>query len=324
MAENTSVNNNDNSSSSEKIRQEILALKKSRRGSLLILAHNYQLDEIQEIADFTGDSLELARYAASYHVPARKEDMVIVLCGVYFMAETAAILNPDSRVIIPDETSGCPLADMITDDKLLELKKQNPGAVVVTYVNSSAGVKALSDICCTSSNAVKVVESIPRDKKIIFVPDRNLGDYVKRRTARHDMIIWDGFCPTHDRLGAGDVMEAKSAHPSAVFMAHPECRREVLDMADFVASTSGMLKIARESPSEEFIVGTESGLLYRLKKENPHKRFYLASPKLVCPNMKKNNLINLHRSLISNSPVVKVPPDIKSKARKAIEAMLAV
>jgi len=310
------------------LKEEILALKKSCP-DILILAHNYQIDEIQEVADFVGDSLELARYASevssSGKSSATTNKSTIILCGVYFMAETAAILNPDSKVIIPDETSGCPLADMITVEELRKIKSENPGAVVVTYVNSSAAVKAESDICCTSSNAVKVVNSIHPDKKIIFIPDRNLGDYVRSTTKRENMIIWNGFCPTHDRLTAKDVLEAKSQHPDALFMAHPECRREVLELADKVASTSGMLRIARESVNVKgFIVGTEMGLLYRLKKENPDKNFYLASNKLICPNMKKNNLINLHRAIVSRHPTVNVPEDIRLKAKKAIDAMLTL
>ncbi|PKN02307.1 MAG: quinolinate synthase [Elusimicrobia bacterium HGW-Elusimicrobia-1] len=302
----------------KELRREILRLKEFRKA--VILSHNYQADEIQDIADFTGDSLELARRAASLGDSVE----TVVFCGVYFMAETAAILNPSKKILIPDPLSGCPLADMITAKELSELKADNPGATAVCYVNSSAEVKAVSDICCTSSNAEKVVgTAAAAGGRVIFVPDRNLGDWVRRRTGA-DMIIWDGFCPTHDRVAADDIAAARLKHPSAKILAHPECRAEVLELADEVASTSGMLKIARESPDAEFIIVTESGLLWRLRKENPSKKFHSATPKLVCPNMKKNDLHKLHRVLKSMDAAVDVPEDVRVRAKKAIERMLSV
>lgn len=298
----------------DEIISEIKRLKTSRNA--IILAHNYQIDEVQEVADFVGDSLELARQAA------KTDSEVIVLCGVYFMAETAAILNPEKTVLLPDEHSGCPLADMIDAKKLSELKSRYPGVPVVCYVNSSAEVKAESDVCCTSSNAIKIVESLKTDT-VIFIPDRNLGDYVQTHTQKK-MIVWDGFCPTHDRVTVQEIQEIKDAHPEALFIAHPECRREVLLLADEVSSTSGMLRYVRNSTKDEFIIGTEEGLLYRLKKENPQKRFYLASPKLICPNMKKNNLNKIYQSLVTLSPVIKVSPEVRRRAVLPIEKMLSV
>jgi quinolinate synthase len=272
------------------------------------------------MADFTGDSLELARRAASLGDSVE----TVVFCGVYFMAETAAILNPSKKILIPDPSSGCPLADMITAQELSKLKASNAGATAVCYVNSSAEVKAVSDVCCTSSNAEKVVRSAAdAGGRVIFVPDRNLGDRVRRRTGA-DMIIWNGFCPTHDRVTAEDIAAARLKHPSAKVLAHPECRAEALNLANEVASTSGMLKIARESSDEEFIIVTESGLLWRLRKENPSKKFHLATPKLVCPNMKKNDLHKLHRALESMDAFVSVPEDVRVRALAALQRMLSV
>lgn len=307
----------------DRVRREILRLKEDRKA--VILAHNYQIDEIQDIADFTGDSLELARRAADLAGSVE----AVVFCGVYFMAETAAILNPSKKIIIPDETAGCPLSDMITAGDLRELKEKHPSSQVVCYVNSSAQIKALSDVCCTSSNAERVVKyaassgSTMTSAPVIFVPDRNLGDWVRRRSGI-DMIIWDGFCPTHDRVLPDEILSARAAHPSAKVLAHPECRAGVLDIADEVASTSGMLEIAAASSATEFIIVTESGLLWRLKKENPSKRFYSASPKLICPNMKKNDLHKLHRALESLEPEVRVPEEVRARAKEALDKMLAV
>ncbi|MDI6756493.1 MAG: quinolinate synthase NadA [Endomicrobiia bacterium] len=301
------------------LRREIIRLKEVRKA--VILAHNYQIDEIQDIADFTGDSLELARRAADLADSLE----AVVFCGVYFMAETAAILNPSKKIVIPDETAGCPLSDMITADDLRKLKEKYPSSPVVCYVNSSAQIKALSDVCCTSSNAERVVKYAASSARspVIFVPDRNLGDWVRRRTGI-DMIIWDGFCPTHDRVLPDEILSARAAHPSAKVLAHPECRAAALDIADEVASTSGMLKIAAASSATEFIIATESGLVWRLKKENPSKRFYSASPKLICPNMKKNDLHKLHRALESLEPEVRVPEDIRARAHAAIKKMLSI
>ncbi len=293
---------------------EIKKLKKEKEA--VIYAHNYQIDEVQEIADFVGDSLELARRASE------TQAKVIVLCGVYFMAETAAILNPNKKVLLPDIHSGCPLADMIDAERLKTLKSQNPDIPVVCYVNSSAEVKAESDIACTSSNTVKVVESL-KSESVLFVPDRNLGRYIQERTSKK-MLIWDGFCPTHDRVTPEEVKLAKAEHPSSLFVAHPECRPEVLRLADEITSTSGMLRFAKKSDSKEFIIGTEMGLIYRLKKENPEKKFYLASQKLICPNMKRNDLHKIYSSLRTMTPQISVEESVRIKAVSSIEKMLAV
>ncbi len=282
----------------------------------VVLAHNYQLDEIQDIADFVGDSLDLSRRAAAVERP------VIVFCGVYFMAETAKILSPDKTVLIPDREAGCPMADMISVEQLRELKAKHPKALVVAYVNSSAAIKAESYICCTSANAVAVVDSVPSDE-IIFVPDKSLGDYVARRTDKK-MIIWNGFCPTHHRFLPGKLRELKEEHPAAIVMAHPECSYDIVSLANEVLSTGGMLRFAHESRNREFIVGTEIGLLHRLRRENPDKVFYAASEAAVCPNMKKITLEKLLWSLEDMQYKVEVPEEIRISARRALDRMLEV
>jgi len=297
------------------LKKEIRDLLRDRNA--VMLAHNYQRDEIQEIADITGDSLGLSQEAS------RCEAGVIVFCGVHFMAESAAILSPDKTVLLPRMDAGCPMADMITADDLRSYRAAHPEAVVVTYVNSSAEVKALSDICCTSGNAVNVVRSIPEDREIYMVPDRNLAHYVAKVSGRR--LAWfDGFCPTHERLKIEAARRAKEAHPGALLVVHPECPPEVVDMADAVLSTSGMYAYCRRSEAKEFIIGTEMGILYRLRKENPGKTFFLASRALICPNMKMTTLEDVRDSLASLSPVVTVPPDIRRKALSALEAMLRV
>jgi len=296
----------------QEIFEEIQELKKEKNA--VILAHNYQIDEVQQIADITGDSLELSRAAA------KTDAEIIVFAGVHFMAENAAILNPGKTVLIPDFTAGCPLAEMITAEKLRETKKQYPDAAVVCYVNSSAEVKAEADICCTSSNAVKVVNAIPQDR-IIFAPDRNLAHYVSSFTDK-EIIPWKGFCPIHARLTREEVVSAMDEHPKAVFVAHPECSPEVLALADYVCSTSGMFKYARETAIGEIIIGTEKGMLWRLHKENPDKKFYVASTKMVCPNMKKINLEKIRDSLKEMKYEIHVPEDIRQAAYKAIKKML--
>ena len=297
------------------LKQEIRELLRERNA--VMLAHNYQRDEIQEIADITGDSLGLSQEAARC-----KED-VIVFCGVHFMAESAAILSPDKTVLLPRLEAGCPMADMITADDLRAYRAAHPEAVVVTYVNSSAEVKALSDVCCTSGNAVNVVRSIPEDKGIYMVPDRNLAHYVQKASGRR-LTWWDGYCPTHERLTIEATVRARGAHPDAVLVVHPECPPEVVEMADAVLSTSGMVSYCRRSQAKEFLVGTEMGLLYRLRKENPGKIFHLASRALICPNMKITTLEDVRDALVDLSPVVTVPPDIRRKALSALEAMLRV
>lgn len=297
------------------LKQEIRGLLRERNA--VMLAHNYQRDEIQEIADITGDSLGLSQEAA------RCEADVIVFCGVHFMAESAAILSPGKTVLLPRLEAGCPMADMITADDLRAYREANPESVVVTYVNSSAEVKALSDICCTSGNAVNVVRSIPEGKNIFMVPDRNLAHYVQKASGRR-LTWWDGYCPTHDRLTLEATARAREAHPGALLVVHPECPPEVVEMADAVLSTSGMVSYCARSGAKEFLVGTEMGILYRLRKENPGKTFHLASRALICPNMKITTLEDVRDALVGLSPVVTVPPEIRRKALSALEAMLRV
>lgn len=292
---------------------KIIKLKKEKNA--IILAHNYQPDSIQEIADFTGDSFGLSQKAADL-----KAD-VLVFCGVDFMAESAKILSPDKTVLLPEENAICPMARMANVRILKELKKRNPTAAVVSYVNSSAAVKAESDICCTSSNALKIVESLP-EEDIIFVPDRNLGHYVQKQTEKN-IILWDGFCPTHNRVRAEELKEAKENHPEAVILAHPECRDEILKNADYTGSTAGILDYVKNSKAEQFIIGTEMGLLYRLKKENPEKKFYLLSSQLICRNMKKNSLEKVVVALENLETPVEVEAKVRKKAEKALKRMLA-
>ncbi len=295
--------------------EEIEKLKRARNA--VVLAHNYTRGEVQDVADYTGDSLELARLATQVDAD------VIVFCGVYFMAETAAILNPAKTVLIPDPTAGCPMADMITGGQLRELKSRHPGAVAVCYVNSTAEVKAECDICVTSGNAERVMATIPRDREIIFVPDRHLGSHVSSLEGR-EYVLWPGYCPTHARLTAKTVEAARAAHPGAPLMVHPECPREIRDMADERLSTGGMCRYARESKADTILVGTEVGILHRLRRENPGKTFIPVSDSLVCPNMKKTTLENLAEALREMKTRVSVPEDVAVRARRAIEAMLAV
>jgi len=298
---------------SDELVEKINKLRKER--DAVILAHNYQIGEVQDIADFTGDSLGLSIEASK--VTAK----VIVFCGVYFMAETAKIICPDKTVLVPDEHAGCPMANMITVRQLREAKKQHPDAKVVCYVNSTAAVKAESDICCTSANAVKVINSIPKENEIIFVPDQSLGDYVAKQTGRK-IILWEGYCPTHHRILAQDVKSMREKHPSVKVMVHPECTADVIELADVALSTSGMLRYAKESDEKEFIVGTEIGLLHSLRKANPDKVFYPVSPLADCPNMKLNTLEKILWSLEDMVYEVTVPEDIRIKAWDTIDRML--
>lgn len=294
---------------------EINRLKQQRNA--VILSHVYQRPEVQEVADFVGDSLELSRLAAGTAAD------VIVFCGVHFMAESAAILSPQKTVLLPEEDAGCPMADMVTAEALRAKKAELPGAVTVCYVNTSAEVKAECDIACTSANAVRVVASLPGDKPIIFVPDKNLGRYVAGQTGR-DMFLWEGYCNTHDRLTAEEVQQVKERHPEALLLVHPECRPEVVAMADHVASTTGMLRFAGEHPATEFIVATETGILHQFNKRYPGKRFYPASSKLVCPNMKATTLDKVLKALQTMEPRVTVPGAIRERALNCLERMLAV
>ena len=301
-------------SADTRIVEQIMALKADR--GAVILAHNYQLPEVQEIADFVGDSLELSRKAAA------TEAGVIVFCGVHFMAETAKILSPDKTVLLPDLKAGCPMADMIDAEQLRDFKRGHPGLPVVAYVNTSAEVKAESDICCTSANAVRVVESVDSDK-VLFVPDKSLASYVASKTAKR-VIPYSGYCPTHHRILAQDVVRAKRDHPDALVVAHPECTPDVLALADGIESTSGMLRYVRESSAREFIVCTERGLLHRLGKENPEKVFHNPSPLNICPNMKKITLEKVLWSLEDMRHEIVLPQETISRARTAIERMIAI
>ncbi len=282
----------------------------------VILAHNYQRGEVQDIADFVGDSLALSRQAAK--TPAK----VIVFCGVHFMAETAAIISPDKAVLIPDPRAGCPMADMITAQQLREAKLKHPDATVVCYVNSSAEVKAESDICCTSTNAVQVVESVGK-KQILFVPDEHLGRFVASRT-KADIIYWPGYCPTHYRVLPDDILEARARHPQAKVIVHPECRLEVIMLADEALSTGGITEYVANSDAEEIILGTELGMAYRLQKHHPHKRVSLATNKLICPNMKLTTLEKVADALEFMQHRVTVPEDIRLRAKKSLDRMLAI
>jgi len=296
------------------IREEILRLKKEHNA--IILAHNYQVPEVQDIADITGDSLELSRAAASM------DGDVIVFCGVDFMAETAAILSPQKTVLLPAEDACCPMARMISAEELRFVKSRHPGAAVVCYVNTTADVKAESDICCTSSNAVQIVNSL-KEETILFVPDRNLARYAQRFTAK-TILPWEGFCIVHDRMTPAMVQEARRAHPDALVLVHPECRPEVIDLADTVASTSGIIKNVCSAKEREFIIGTEVGILHRLKKECPDKRCYPLSEGAICTNMKKTDLAMVRDALSTLQPRIMVPEDIAGRARNAIERMLAL
>ena len=287
-----------------------------QRRNAIILAHNYQLPEIQDVADFVGDSLELSRKAAETDADT------IVFCGVHFMAETAKILSPQKMVLIPDIKAGCPMADMITVEQLREFKAKYPGRPVVAYVNTSAAVKAEVDICCTSANAVKVVESIDADE-VLFVPDKCLADYVASKVSKK-IIPYPGFCPTHHRILPEDILKQKALHPDALIIVHPECSRAVIELADGVFSTSGMVRFAKESPAREFIVATEKGLLHRLAKDNPEKEFYSPTEYTICPNMKKITLEKLAWSLEDMEYKIELPSDIIEKARTSIERMVAI
>jgi len=299
----------------ENIEKKIRDLKKKRNA--VILAHNYQLPEVQDIADFHGDSLELSRKAA------KTDADVIVFCGVYFMAETASIISPDKKIIMPDIAAGCPMANMINAADVRQLKEKHPGAVVVGYVNTPAEVKAELDVCCTSTNAVAVVNAFKDRKEVIFVPDKYLVDYVSQHTGRK-LITWKGFCPTHVRILPEDIKREKKFHPRAKVMAHPECLPPVLALADEVLSTSQMCKFAKETNVKEMIVATEVGLIYRLKKDNPGKEFYPASEAAVCPNMKRTTQEKVLWALEELKEEVRVTDDIRRRARHAIDRMLEI
>lgn len=291
---------------------KITELKKKRNA--VILAHNYQLGEVQDIADFVGDSLELSQNAA------RTTADIIVFCGVHFMAETACILCPDKTVILPDLAAGCPMANMINADDMRQLRSEHPKALAVCYINTSAEVKAESDVCCTSANAVKVIQQLEA-AEIIFVPDQYLGAYVSRQTGR-EMILWPGYCPTHARIQAADIRRLRQLYPRADVVVHPECRPEVSELADYVLSTGGMIKHAKNTRNQEIIVGTEIGIIHRLRKENPGKVFIPVSEQAICPRMKLITLESILWSLEDLSPEVRVPENIRLNARRAVDRML--
>lgn len=306
---------NDSSGKPTQILKKIQQLK--NKHNAVILAHNYQRLEVQRIADFTGDSLALSRQAAKVDAD------VIVFCGVHFMAETAKLVNPGKTVLEPDPAAGCPMANMITGRELLNAKKEHPDALVVCYVNSTAEVKALSDICCTSGNAEKVINSLPSDREILFVPDQSLGDWISRKLNRK-LFLWPGYCPTHHRITEDDILKCKEQYPGAPVIVHPECIRAVVDIADHVASTAGIIEFITKSASTEFIVGTESGLIERLSNDLPEKKIYPASEFADCPNMKLVTLEKILWSLEDMLYPVTITEQIAAKARESIQKMLAV
>ena len=284
----------------------------------ILLAHNYQRPEVQDVADLCGDSLELS-------IEASKTDAdVIIFCGVHFMAETASILCPDKKVILPVKDAGCPMADMINARQLKEKKQEMSDALVVSYVNTTAEVKAESDMCCTSANALKVVDSIDPSRPVYMTPDKNLAIYTKEYTGRKNLYWWDGYCPIHNSLTVECVKKVKERHPDALFIAHPECRIEVLRLADAIKSTSGMIRYAKESEHKKFIIGTETGILYPLKKANPDKIFIPADPDMICPDMKKTGLLDIINALERLEPEVKVPEYIRERAISAVDRMLSI
>ncbi len=295
--------------------KDIMKLKKDRNA--IILAHNYQNPEIQDIADFCGDSLELSRIAS------KTDASVIVFCGVHFMAETAAVLNPEKIVLIPRRDAGCAMADMINAEDVKKIRQQYPDVPIITYVNSTAEVKALSTMCCTSANVIKVVKNFSRYPMVFLTPDRNLAKYAANHVT-NNVKYWDGYCPVHDKLSADDVRLKKEQHPDALFIAHPECRPEVLELADHIFSTSGMLHFVKESDKREFIIGTETGILYPMRKSNPDKLFYPALESMVCEDMKKTSLVDVLKSLETLEPRVYVSNEIRKNALSAIMGMLKI
>ena len=302
----------------EKTKEMISEIKRMKREkNAVIVAHNYQVDEVQELADVVGDSFKLSQYCASTNAD------IVVFCGVHFMAESAKILSPEKTVLLPEIDAGCPMADMVTAEALIEEKKKHPDAAVVCYINTSAAVKAECDICCTSSNALRVVRSIP-DKEILFVPDKNLGSFIAKQVPEKTFHLWNGFCITHHRVGRDDVEKAKSIHPDALVLAHPECRQEVLEMADFVGSTAQIIEYAKRNNHDKYLIATEMGILHQLKKDNPDKTFCLLTQGLVCPNMKKTSVESVYNALKYNRYEITLEKEVIERARRSLEAMLAV
>lgn len=292
---------------------EINRLKKEKNA--IILAHNYQIPEIQEIADIVGDSLALSKAASEI------DEDVIVFCGVHFMAETAKILSPNKKVLLPAKDAGCPMADMVTADKLREYKKNHPDTTIVCYVNSSAEVKAECDVSCTSSNALKIIESIDADK-ILFVPDKNLGGYIKNKVKDKEIELWPGFCITHHRVKESEVIKVKELHPDALLLVHPECNEDVVKHADFIGSTSQIIDFAHNSDNKKFIIGTEMGVMHKLKKDNKDKKFFLLSPGLLCFNMKKTALEDVLDALKYDQYEINVDEEIREKSLVSLNRML--
>lgn len=293
-----------------------IAELKERRNAVIV-AHNYQVDEVQEIADLVGDSFALSRYCAT----STKD--VIVFCGVHFMAESAKLLSPGKTVLLPEIDAGCPMAEMVTADALREAKKKHPDAAVVCYINSTAEVKAECDICCTSSNAIKVIRSLEQ-KEILFVPDCNLGSYVAKMVPEKHIILWEGYCTTHHRIRTDDVRKVRELHPEALLLVHPECRPEVVELADYAGSTKQIIDYAASSPAKKFIIGTEMGVLYKLKKDSPDKQFYLLSSGLVCPNMKKTSLNSVYEALRDMKHDIVLNEQLMQRARLPLDRMLQV
>ncbi len=299
----------------ERLLVKIRKLKEQRNA--VILAHNYQPGEVQDLADFVGDSLGLSIKAAE------TDAEVIVFCGVQFMAETAAILSPEKLVLLPDKFAGCPLADMITAEQLRELKQKHPDALVVCYVNSSAEVKAESDYCCTSANGVEVVNSLPKDRGIIFVPDQHLGRFVAERTGR-ELVLWPGYCITHVMITEEDIKSAKAKYPDAILMAYAECIEPVKELSDEILSTSQMLRYAKSSTAKQFIIATETGIIHTLKRQNPDGEFIAASDRAICPNMKRISLDKIVGSLEDMQYKVTVPEEVRIKAERALDRMVGI
>ncbi|MBW6459272.1 MAG: quinolinate synthase NadA [Bacteroidales bacterium] len=299
-------------------KEEFLKLKKEKNA--VLLAHYYQVDEIQEIADYTGDSLGLAQQASKTNAS------VIVFAGVHFMAETAKILNPGTKVLLPDMEAGCSLADSCPPDRFEEFKRQHPGHIVISYINCSAAVKTLSDIICTSGNAVKIVESFPKDQKIIFAPDKNLGGYINRITGRN-MVLWDGTCEVHDILQTEAIIKLKIKHSDAKLIAHPECKAQVLEITDFIGSTTALLNFTIKDSAKKYIVATETGILYQMRKASPDKEFIIVPSDETCscndcPYMKLNTMQKLYLCLKNERPEIILPQDVMDRARKPINKML--
>ncbi|HOJ10287.1 MAG TPA: quinolinate synthase NadA [Clostridiales bacterium] len=306
---------NNNLGSNLELKNKIMKLKKEKKA--VLVAHTYQRDEVQEIADMVGDSFALSKYCASSNAE------VVVFCGVHFMAESAKILSPQKTILLPEKHAGCPMADMVTAEALREFKKNYPNAAVVCYINSSADVKAECDICCTSSNAVKVIKSLKEDE-IIFVPDKNLGAYIGEMVPEKKMILWEGYCPTHHKIRPEDVEKARELHPDAVVLVHPECRPEVFKIADFVGSTKQIIDYATKSEKRKFIIGTEMGVLYSLKKNNPDKTFYMLANGFICPNMKKTTLSSIYNSLNEMKYNIELDDETIKKASQSLERMLEI